>query len=91
MGSGIAHGEWDSDTRTEPSLLFQPKERLCFIQVSATFRRIFPDSFDRAIPIIRHKEVDKLLLQLDMAMWRYENVRTVGNQAGAATCLDFLF
>ena len=74
------------------SLLIQPKKCPCYyIQVSATFRRIFPDSFDRAIPIIRHKEVDKLLLQLDMAMWRYENVRTVGNQAGAATCLDFLF
>lgn len=24
----------------------------------------------RAIPVLRHKEIDQLLLQLDMAMWR---------------------
>jgi hypothetical protein len=40
------------------------------MQVTATFRRIFPDSFDRAIPVLRHQAVDKLLQELDMQMWR---------------------
>jgi hypothetical protein len=43
-------------------------------QVTAAFRRSFPDTFDRAIPVLNHKEVDLLLLELDMAMWEYEKV-----------------
>ncbi|GAX72907.1 hypothetical protein CEUSTIGMA_g362.t1 [Chlamydomonas eustigma] len=40
--------------------------------VSATFSNLFPDAFDRAIPVIKHKTVDTLLLQLDNIMWKYE-------------------
>ena len=43
-------------------------------QVTAAFRRSFPESFDRAIPVLNHKEVDLLLLKLDMVMWEYEKV-----------------
>ena len=40
--------------------------------MSATFRQLFPDSFDRAIPVIKHQAIDKLLIKLDSVMWKYE-------------------
>jgi hypothetical protein len=36
--------------------------------VSATFSRLFPNDFDRAIPVISHREVDKLLVQWEAAV-----------------------
>lgn len=36
--------------------------------VSATFSRLFPNDFDRAIPVFNHKEVDLLLLQWEAAV-----------------------
>lgn len=50
--------------------------------MSATFRNLFPDTFDRAIPVIRHKGVDKLLLQLDSVMWQYEQAEEHSRSRG---------
>lgn len=36
--------------------------------VSATFSRLFPADFDRAIPVISHRGVDKLLIQWEQAV-----------------------
>jgi hypothetical protein len=36
--------------------------------VSSTFARLFPRDFDRAIPVIKHKGVDTLLLQWEAAV-----------------------
>lgn len=49
---------------------------LTLAQVSSTFQKLFPESFDRAIPVIRHRKVDMLLVELDKAMWQYEQVQT---------------
>ncbi|KAG2438979.1 hypothetical protein HYH02_010771 [Chlamydomonas schloesseri] len=46
--------------------------RMRYSVVSATFARMFPDEFDRAIPVINHKEVDLLLMQADNHMAQYE-------------------
>lgn len=48
--------------------------RVGFRQVSATFKRLFPEDFDRAIPVIKHYAVDKLLFQMDYHMGQYELV-----------------
>ncbi|GAX72909.1 hypothetical protein CEUSTIGMA_g364.t1 [Chlamydomonas eustigma] len=50
--------------------------------VTSTFRSLFPDDFDRAVPVINHKEVDLLLMQLDLVMWRYEIELTQFKQSG---------
>jgi hypothetical protein len=44
------------------------------LQVTSTFKQLFPSDFDRAVPVINHKAVDLLLMQLDLVMWRYEIV-----------------
>ncbi|PNW73839.1 hypothetical protein CHLRE_13g574850v5 [Chlamydomonas reinhardtii] len=46
--------------------------RMRYSVVSATFARMFPDEFDRAIPVINHKEVDLLLMRADQHMAQYE-------------------
>ncbi|KAG2443726.1 hypothetical protein HXX76_002072 [Chlamydomonas incerta] len=46
--------------------------RMRYSVVSATFARMFPDEFDRAIPVIDHKEVDLLLMRADQHMAQYE-------------------
>ncbi|KAG1670529.1 hypothetical protein FOA52_015394 [Chlamydomonas sp. UWO 241] len=43
-----------------------------YSKVSHTFKKIFPDTFDRAIPVLRHDKVDTKLRELDMAVWQYE-------------------
>ncbi|GIM03101.1 hypothetical protein Vretimale_7897 [Volvox reticuliferus] len=40
--------------------------------VSATFLRLFPEEFDRAIQVINFKTVDLLLMQVDRHMAQYE-------------------
>ena len=50
--------------------------------VSSTFLKLFPDSFDRAVPVIRHKEVDELLTQLDLCMWDFQRADTYRNKMG---------
>ena len=34
------------------------------LQVTNVFQSLFPDTFDRAVPVINHKEVDGLLFQV---------------------------
>ncbi|KAG2500669.1 hypothetical protein HYH03_001435 [Edaphochlamys debaryana] len=46
--------------------------RMRYSIVSATFQKLFPDEFDRAIPVINHKEVDQLLSKVDWHMAQYE-------------------
>ncbi len=36
--------------------------------VTATFKRLFPDDFDRAVPVLNHKEVDMLLMKWETAV-----------------------
>jgi hypothetical protein len=38
--------------------------------VSAFFKKLFPADFDRALPVLRHREVDELLAQWDWHMAR---------------------
>ncbi len=45
-----------------------------FCPVSATFRRLFPDDFDRAVPLPNHRTVDRLLQRLDEHVGRLEQV-----------------
>eukprot|EP00798_Chlamydomonas_sp_ICE-L_P013783 gene13783-19691_t len=40
--------------------------------VTATFKSIFKGDFERAIPVIRHKAVDKLLMRMDREMWQWQ-------------------
>ncbi|GLC55507.1 hypothetical protein PLESTB_000995000 [Pleodorina starrii] len=42
--------------------------------VSATFSRLFPEDFDRAVPVVNHREVDQLLRRLDGHVAEYERV-----------------
>lgn len=51
--------------------------------VTATFKRLFPDDFERAVPVIRYKEVDQLLMRLDEHLGAYELVGNVGGDFGA--------
>ena len=53
------------------------------MQVAATFKRIFPEEFDRAIPVMRHLEVDKMLMQMDYEMWMWQ---LVGARGGGRAC-----
>ena len=57
------------------------------MQVVSTFKRIFPHDFDRAIPVMRHLEVDKMLLQLDYEMWMWQLVRVQGLGFSATWCV----
>eukprot|EP00798_Chlamydomonas_sp_ICE-L_P017208 gene17208-23528_t len=50
--------------------------------VTATFKRLFPHDFDRAIPVIRHHHVDRLLSTLDSHMGDYERAKQSYQQSG---------
>ncbi len=39
------------------------------------FKRLFPEDFDRALPVIDHSEVDRLLHLQDKWLAAYEQVR----------------
>ncbi|GLC35608.1 hypothetical protein PLESTM_000342700 [Pleodorina starrii] len=56
---------WDGEVAQLP-------KRSRYSVVSATFLRLFPDEFDRAIPVINFKEVDLLLMKVDRHMAQYE-------------------
>jgi hypothetical protein len=53
--------------------------------VSAAFLRLFPEDFDRAIPVINFKEVDLLLMRADQHMAAYEYVSAAGGGPEAGT------
>ncbi len=44
--------------------------------VTATFKRLFPDDYLRAIPVFNHKKTDMLLFKLDQLTNAYMQVRT---------------
>lgn len=44
------------------------------------------DEFDRAIPVINHKEVDLLLMRADQHMAQYEYVSLLGVQIDGLVC-----
>ncbi|GLI62080.1 hypothetical protein VaNZ11_004639 [Volvox africanus] len=50
--------------------------------VSATFLRLFPEEFDRAIQVINFKTVDLLLMQVDRHMAQYEYAIKYEEQTG---------
>lgn len=39
--------------------------------VTSTFKQLFPEDFDRAIPVISHKRLDQLLYKLDFQMGKF--------------------
>lgn len=43
--------------------------------VTATFKRMFPEDFDRAIPVVNHRRIDELMFKLDNHYQKYEKVR----------------
>jgi hypothetical protein len=50
--------------------------------VSSTFARLFPQDFDRAIPVIKHKGVDTLLLQWEAAVAALERAELKRQRTG---------
>jgi len=75
---GWARVRWAYRTK---ELLDLPK-RESYDIVSATFSRLFPDDFDRAIPVINHKQVDKLLLQWEAAVAALERAEFKKRRTG---------
>jgi hypothetical protein len=53
-------------------LLRLPYDAKNYSIVTATFKRLFPRDYDGAIPVINHKEVDKLLMEWENAVARLE-------------------
>ncbi|EFJ49655.1 hypothetical protein VOLCADRAFT_104236 [Volvox carteri f. nagariensis] len=59
--------------------------------VSATFLRLFPEEFDRAIQVVNFKEVDLLLMEVDKHMAQYEYAIKYEEKTGKPLygCLGF--
>lgn len=62
--------------------LFDLPRRESYDVVSATFKRLFPHEFDRAIPVINHRGVDKLLLQWEAAVGALERAEMKRRRTG---------
>jgi hypothetical protein len=62
--------------------LFDLPRRESYDVVSATFKRLFPQEFDRAIPVINHRGVDKLLLQWEAAVAALERAELKRRRTG---------
>jgi hypothetical protein len=75
---GWARVRWAYRSRALQAL---PK-RESYDVVSATFSRLFPDDFDRAIPVISHREVDKLLIQWEAAVGLLERAELKRRRTG---------
>jgi hypothetical protein len=62
--------------------LFDLPRRESYDVVSATFKRLFPQEFDRAIPVINHRGVDKLLLQWEATVAALERAELKRRRTG---------
>eukprot|EP00878_Enallax_costatus_P022072 GHUV01023404.1.p1 GENE.GHUV01023404.1~~GHUV01023404.1.p1 ORF type:complete len:906 (+),score=284.12 GHUV01023404.1:2758-5475(+) len=56
----------------EEGRLMQLLELDSYSVVTATFKRLFPEDFDKAIPVINHRKVDLLLMQWEEAVAELE-------------------
>jgi len=65
-GAADARARWALVRRALDSgrLLRLPYDANNYSIVTSTFKRLFPRDFDCAIPVINHKEVDKLLMEV---------------------------
>ena len=61
------------------------------MQVSNVFQGLFPDTFDRAVPVINHKEVDGLLLQVPLVPYALLTFHCVCHQPLVVLTVLFLF
>lgn len=78
MEHGWGRVKWAIRTKE----LFDLPRRESYDVVSATFKRLFPDEFDRAIPVIKHRGVDKLLLQWEAAVAALERAELKKQRTG---------
>lgn len=65
-----------------PCRLTQLLQSDSYSVVTATFKRLFPEDFDKAIPVINHRNVDMLLMRWEAAVAELERAEAAQRRTG---------